>query len=360
MKKILTALTSIAALGLVAMLVMPTYAAKPDKANGPKPEVLMGNHEQQQGKPDETPKGPDGKVNICHRTEGVNEYILINVSENAKASHLAHGDYQPGDKYPGDGSKIFAEDCSIVDVSAELQSAVYEGICDLFGSRVGDKMTFTFSNDINKSGSVYVYFDGFQEYRELWGKATYDVGGNTLVVTTTQVWSNPRPEIGALVTDFSGLTDTADNPVTVPVGIVVEGTPTYLNVNGSGSFTSTRYLPGEWDYEINLTRACDNRFISGQITLTDPNEDVLEAEIDDFKYDYAYWNSDIPNIAAVGTATYKEDPYNFMFLYAQRALWMGISVNDYQTHWNSNSVYSSGERNFDIHSQNSNDFTLFW
>lgn len=115
MKKFLTALTSIAALGLVALLVMPTYAAKPEKANGPKPEVLMGNHKQQQGQPEETPKGPDGKVDVCHQTEGVNEYILINVSENALASHLAHGDYLPGETYPEDETKKFAEDCSIVD-----------------------------------------------------------------------------------------------------------------------------------------------------------------------------------------------------------------------------------------------------
>jgi hypothetical protein len=37
---------------------------------------------------------PAPKVNVCHSASGT--FHMINVSENAKAAHLAHGDYLPG------------------------------------------------------------------------------------------------------------------------------------------------------------------------------------------------------------------------------------------------------------------------
>lgn len=57
---------------------------------------------------------PADKVDICH----VDEYqasFLINVSGNALAAHLAHGDALPGEPVPGVSGKKFAEDCSLVD-----------------------------------------------------------------------------------------------------------------------------------------------------------------------------------------------------------------------------------------------------
>jgi hypothetical protein len=114
------------------------------------PFVLMGNHEEQQGKPEQTPKGPDDKVNICHRTEGVNEYILINVSENAKASHLAHGDYLPGDTYPGMENATFDVDCSILIDEPEAEWHLMETVQVPSNTIAG-----VYSNNVLETGNNY-------------------------------------------------------------------------------------------------------------------------------------------------------------------------------------------------------------
>lgn len=54
-------------------------------------------------------KGPAGKINICHR-EGNGSYHLINISENAKESHINHGDAFPGDAVEGG---TLGADCSL-------------------------------------------------------------------------------------------------------------------------------------------------------------------------------------------------------------------------------------------------------
>jgi hypothetical protein len=66
------------------------------------------------------------KVDVCHSL-GNGSYILINISANALAAHLAHGDGQPGDPVPGMEGKEFDEACNVVDavepvyvLSAEL------------------------------------------------------------------------------------------------------------------------------------------------------------------------------------------------------------------------------------------------
>jgi hypothetical protein len=40
------------------------------------------------------------KVNICHRTEGAEEFILISVAEPAVDAHVAHGDGRVGGLVP--------------------------------------------------------------------------------------------------------------------------------------------------------------------------------------------------------------------------------------------------------------------
>jgi hypothetical protein len=87
----------------------------PDNAPLTEPTVLSFNNREEKGKPDDVPHGPASMINVCHHTEGVNEYILINISENALDSHLAHGDALPGDTYPGDDTKKFSDDCSVID-----------------------------------------------------------------------------------------------------------------------------------------------------------------------------------------------------------------------------------------------------
>jgi len=108
---------------------------------------------------------------------------------------------------------------------AELESVVYEGTCNLFGSHVDDTMTFTFSKDIFKTvDNIKVFFENAQEFWEGWGKADYDISGNVLTVTTIQEWNNPRPDIGDYVKGFENIVDAIGNPVVVPAGgVEVEG-----------------------------------------------------------------------------------------------------------------------------------------
>ena len=50
------------------------------------------------------------KVDVCH-IEGNGSYHLINISENAFAKHVDHGDGSPGDVVPGMDGFVFGENC---------------------------------------------------------------------------------------------------------------------------------------------------------------------------------------------------------------------------------------------------------
>lgn len=54
------------------------------------------------------------KVDVCHN-EGDGTFHLINISDNAFDSHVAHGDASPGDPVPGMSGKKFDEACNVVD-----------------------------------------------------------------------------------------------------------------------------------------------------------------------------------------------------------------------------------------------------
>jgi hypothetical protein len=53
------------------------------------------------------------KFDVCHRTEGTNEFILINIADPALEAHIAHGDAKPGDPVPGMESSTFGPNCEI-------------------------------------------------------------------------------------------------------------------------------------------------------------------------------------------------------------------------------------------------------
>ena len=50
------------------------------------------------------------KVNMCHRTD-TGAFHLINISGNAEATHIGHGDARPGDPVPGSAGMRFDEAC---------------------------------------------------------------------------------------------------------------------------------------------------------------------------------------------------------------------------------------------------------
>jgi hypothetical protein len=120
----------------------------------------------------------------------------------------------------------------------------------------------------------------------------------------------------------------------------------------SGEFTSQRYLPGLWEYNVSFTKSFNGDFSHGTIVLTDPNDLKIEADVLEIEYDYKYWKDMgySPNYAAVGTATYEYDLYNgnFMFLIADEYIWMALSENDYSPGpWDVGGVWQS-DRDYDI------------
>lgn len=153
------------------------------------------------------------------------------------------------------------------DVGAELfqavlESVVYEGTCSKFGSHVGDTMTFTFSKDISKTGIIWVYFKNAQEFRESWGKATYDISGNVLTVTITQGWINPRPDIGDYVIGFAGIVDAIGNPVVIPAGgVEVEGIIHPASWTGTWNAVWDFYDGSGYETQMTLTQDGDGDVI---------------------------------------------------------------------------------------------------
>ena len=240
---------------------------------------------------------------------------------------------------------------------AELLRVEYEGICDEFGSHIGDVMTFTFSNDVFQPGDISIQPVNLHTHH----RKNFDIDGNVLTVTINETFAGPR-DLSEPVKTITGLYDFIGNPVVVPEGgVPIEVNSIYPTVGAEGTFTShpNYYLPGEWSYDITIEVGCEGGFRSGEVVLVDRDGEEVVATVLEIKYDYPHW-SDTPNIAAVGTATYLGETYSFMALYAERALWMALSESDYQDRWEAGGVYSSGDRAYDIHSENTYEFPIFW
>lgn len=157
-----------------------------------------------------------------------------------------------------------------------LESVEYEGTCSLFGSHIGDKMTFTFSNDIEKDDKVIVYFLDSQEFKETWGKATYKIDGDELIVTVNNKWTKPRPEVGDYVVDLEGLVDSVGNDVVVPNGgvkIIQTGGECLIETVEVGSKGDTYYSDYKLSYgqDYRLEASGTYRFANwGSYGIADP------------------------------------------------------------------------------------------
>ena len=147
---------------------------------------------------------------------------------------------------------------------AELESVVYEGMCNTFGTHAGETMTFTFSNDVVLSPEIIphstpiVYFEGVSAIGT--GPLTWTAAGNEVVITTTGEFITPRPDVGDIVDDLAGIIDVLGNEVIVPVdGVEIEGIVTYD-------------LVGDWMMDLYVGDTLNPRFIiietfvSGEVT----------------------------------------------------------------------------------------------
>ena len=115
---------------------------------------------------------------------------------------------------------------------AELESVVYEGTCNTFGTNAGETMTFTFSNDVVLDPDLIpwptpiVYFDVVSAIGT--GPLLWTAEGNQVVITTTGTFNTPRPDVGDRVTGLAGIVDTIGFNVIVPAGgVEIEGIVTY-------------------------------------------------------------------------------------------------------------------------------------
>ena len=54
------------------------------------------------------------KSQFCHRTNGINDFILITIADAAVPAHRAHGDGAIGDPVPGQSGMVFDETCNAV------------------------------------------------------------------------------------------------------------------------------------------------------------------------------------------------------------------------------------------------------
>lgn len=57
------------------------------------------------------------KIDICHRTEGAREFVLISVAAASVDAHLRHGDGRVGDPVPNQPGMVFGADCSPIPAS---------------------------------------------------------------------------------------------------------------------------------------------------------------------------------------------------------------------------------------------------
>lgn len=76
-----------------------------------------------------------GKVEVCHRTEGTNAYVLVSIADPALEAHIQHGDAQPGQPVPESPGFVFDASClPIVSQGSPTHMGVLAGADGLSGT----------------------------------------------------------------------------------------------------------------------------------------------------------------------------------------------------------------------------------
>jgi len=76
-----------------------------------------------------------GKVEVCHKTEGTNAYVLISVADPALETHIRHGDAQPGQPVPELPGFVFDASClPVVSQGSPTHMGVLAGTDGLSGT----------------------------------------------------------------------------------------------------------------------------------------------------------------------------------------------------------------------------------
>jgi hypothetical protein len=110
-----------------------------------------------------------------------------------------------------------------------------------------------------------------------------------------------------------------------------------------------------WEYSIHIKEAMNGDYSVGSIRFMTGDIDVV-GQVKQTKRDYLKWKGDEGNLAAAGIAEYGGITYNFLFLYAERAMWFALTLDPIDSFWPSQTAMST--RAYQLHSLNTNDYPL--
>lgn len=134
----------------------------------------------------------------------------------------------------------------------------------------------------------------------------------------------------------------------------------------SGTFTaypgydwSGMAADATWTYKVHIKEAMSGEYSVGTVHFTsDTGVDVVgHVEETKREYDYSSWTGQ-DLLAAVGTAEYNDETYYFMFLYANRAVWLALSMEPYEGYWDNENVWAGNLREYEVHSLVTDDYPL--
>ena len=103
-----------------------------------------------------------------------------------------------------------------------------------------------------------------------------------------------------------------------------------------------------WEYSIHIKEAMKGVYSVGSIRFTTTTGDIIEVigHVKQTKNSLVYWG----DLAAAGIAEYNGVPYNFLFLFAERAMWFALSTTTYDNCWEQNSIWGTSLRAYQLHS----------
>lgn len=189
----------------VASASPPDHAARPEKA--PKVEKTA----------------PAEKVDVCHFSADADTFHLINISSNALAAHIAHGDaLAGGSAVPGMPMYEFDEDCAI------YSTKVVEGAFSGSGLEIGFSAYLAFDDAVSGMGSY-----------------SYSVNGNTMDVEVIDVCLD---EAVRTATVWGSGTSSKDGP-----GFMVL---TLVDTGGGTMSTRALFFTDEVDAETAFASQC--------------------------------------------------------------------------------------------------------
>lgn len=147
----------------------------------------------------------DGKLAICHRTQGTTEFMLISVAAIALDGHLGHGDGRPGDPVPDQPDRTFGSDCqtsSATSVTIGFSGLVGNGASFSTYTASGFTVSVTGPSLFTRDWEVATFFGNpapFIQFRvapgaaETSGAIRVSAGGATFSLASVDLYSSITP-----------------------------------------------------------------------------------------------------------------------------------------------------------------------